>query len=156
MTIRNPDFVVRAIEAADHDQWLPLWDGYNAFYGRSGSTALSPAITLETWRRFFDGLEPMHALVAERNGEILGFVHYLFHRSTILIGPTCYLQDLFTRLDVRGQGVATALIRTVTQHAKMANATRVYWQTHETNVTARRLYDQLASHMGFIVYTMPV
>jgi len=29
---------------------------------------------------------------------------------------------------------------------------RVYWHTHETNHTARRLYDTVAENSGFIVY----
>ena len=29
---------------------------------------------------------------------------------------------------------------------------RVYWQTHETNTVAMRLYDQLAEKSGFLVY----
>ena len=31
--------IVRPAARADYDRWLPLWDGYNAFYGRSGTTA---------------------------------------------------------------------------------------------------------------------
>jgi hypothetical protein len=46
---------VRFVVRADYEQWLPLWDGYNAFYGRSGTTALSPEITRMTWTRFFAG-----------------------------------------------------------------------------------------------------
>ena len=85
---------IRFVARQDYEQWLPLWDGYNAFYGRSGPTALSPEITAMTWSRFFDAYEPMHALVAERDGKLLGLTHYLFHRSTISIAPNCYLQDL--------------------------------------------------------------
>ncbi|PJC95302.1 GNAT family N-acetyltransferase, partial [Janthinobacterium sp. BJB1] len=29
---------------------------------------------------------------------------------------------------------------------------RVYWQTHETNTTAMRLYDTIAQKSGFLVY----
>ncbi len=54
---------IRPIKKDDYDQWLPLWDGYNAFYGRSGPTALPLEITLATWSRFFDAYEPVHALV---------------------------------------------------------------------------------------------
>jgi len=56
---------IRPAEQADFDAWLPLWDGYNAFYGRSATTALPLAITRTTWSRFHDVDEPMHALVAE-------------------------------------------------------------------------------------------
>jgi len=31
-------------------------------------------------------------------------------------------------------------------------ATRVYWQTHETNATAMRLYDRVAERTGFVIY----
>jgi hypothetical protein len=80
----------------DWDQWLPLCDGYNAFYGRKGPTALPLEIAQVTWSRFFDAYELVHALVAERDGELLGLTHFLFHRSTIQLEPSCYLQDLFT------------------------------------------------------------
>ena len=143
---------VRPIARADYDQWLPLWDGYNAFYGRFGATALDPEITRTTWQRFFDAGEPVHAIVAEEGGVLLGLVHYLYHRSTTSIGPSCYLQDLFTRHEARGRGVGRALIEAVYAAAQAEGSPRVYWQTHETNATAMRLYDQLAEKSGFLVY----
>ena len=147
---------IRPVTPADYEQWLPLWDGYNAFYGRSGPTALAPEITRMTWGRFFDAYEPVHALVADKDGKLLGLTHYLYHRSTTAIEPSCYLQDLFTAEAARGQGVASALIYGVYERAKQAGAPRVYWQTHETNRTARTLYDKVAAHLGFIVYRKDV
>ncbi len=144
--------VVRDLAPSDYDQWLPLWDGYNAFYGREGPTALDPAITASTWRRFFDPYEPVFALVAEHDGRLIGLVHYLFHRSTTAVAPTCYLQDLFTNAQARGKGVGRALIEAVYDRAKAAGCGRVYWQTHETNATARLLYDRIAERSGVIVY----
>jgi GNAT superfamily N-acetyltransferase len=129
-----------------------LWNGYNAFYGREGATALPPEITAMTWSRFFDAYEPVHALVAESNGRLLGIVHYLFHRSTISVAPNCYLQDLFTDAAARGKGVGRALIEAVYARAGEAGCPRVYWLTHETNTTARALYDAVAENSGFIVY----
>jgi GNAT superfamily N-acetyltransferase len=146
------DLVIRPAARADHGQWLPLWDGYNAHYGRSGDTALDPAVTAMTWSRFFDAYEPVHCLVAEQDGRLLGLTHYLFHRSTISIEPSCYLQDLFTTLGARGKGVGRALVEAVYDAAKAAGAGRVYWQTHETNTTAMRLYDQVAEKSRFVVY----
>jgi len=143
---------IRDITPSDYEQWLPLWDGYNAFYGRSGPTALPAEITATTWKRFFEPAEPVHALVAERDGRLVGLTHYLFHRSTVLLAPICYLQDLFTAPDQRGAGVGRALIEAVYQRAQQAGSARVYWQTHETNLLARRLYDQVAERSGFIVY----
>jgi GNAT superfamily N-acetyltransferase len=144
--------VVRAVREADYSAWKPLWDGYNAFYGRLGETALPEEITLTTWGRFLDAGEPVFALVAEREGQIVGLVHYLFHRSTIYIRPTCYLQDLFTLPSERGRGVGRALIEAVYGLAMAAGAPRVYWHTQESNGPGRMLYDKVAQHSGFIVY----
>jgi GNAT superfamily N-acetyltransferase len=148
-----PDaLLIRPPARSDYEQWLPLWDGYNAFYGRSGPTALSGEITRMTWLRFFDAYEPVHCLVAESGGRLLGLAHFLFHRSTTAIAPVCYLQDLFTDEAARGKGIGGALINQVYQQAREAGTPRVYWQTHETNRTAQALYDKLAERSGFIVY----
>ncbi|ACD21363.1 GNAT family N-acetyltransferase [Paraburkholderia phytofirmans] len=143
---------IRPVVPGDFDAWLPLWDAYNAFYGRSGETALPREITQITWERFFDGYEPMHAMVAERNGQLLGLVHFLYHRHTTMKGPICYLQDLYTLDSERGKGVGRALIEGVYERAKADGSQRVYWQTHETNQTAMKLYDKVADRSGFVVY----
>ena len=146
------DVTIRFVTRDDYPQWLPLWDGYNAFYERSGPTALAPEITAMTWERFFDAYEPVHALVADAGGRLLGLTHYLFHRSTTAIAPTCYLQDLFTSETARGKGVGRALINGVYTQAKLVGSPRVYWQTHETNHTAMQLYDKVADKPGFVIY----
>ena len=148
----SSEIVIRAVREDDFFQWKPLWDGYNAFYGRKDETALPEAITTMTWSRFFDGYEPMHALVAEQAGQLLGLTHFLFHRSTTAIEPVCYLQDLFTNEAARGKGIGRALIEEVYRCAKAAHASKVYWLTHETNSTAMLLYDKVSVKTGFRVY----
>jgi GNAT superfamily N-acetyltransferase len=148
---------VRFATRDDYAEWLPLWEGYNRFYGRFDATALPDAITRVTWERFFDAYEPMYAMVAqdiaaEKTGRLVGLVHYLWHRSTITIEPTCYLQDLFTAESARGRGVGRALIEAVYEQARLAGVAQVYWRTHATNATARRLYDQVAEESGSLVY----
>ncbi len=145
-------FVVRPSEPRDFAQWLPLWDGYNAFYGRTGRTALPRTVTEETWRRFHDPAAPVYALVAENDGHLTGMAHYLYHLSTSASDRTCYMQDLFTAEAARGQGIGRALIEAVYAAAKAEGVTRVYWHTHETNASARRVYDAVAERSGFIVY----
>ena len=148
----NGKFQIRPVEQKDFAKWKPLWDGYNAFYGRKAKTALPDAITSMTWSRFFDAYEPMQALVAEQGDELLGLTHFLFHRSTISLGPVCYLQDLFTVEAARGRGVGRALIEEVYRCAVDAGSSRVYWNTHRTNATAIKLYDKVAEESGFLVY----
>lgn len=143
---------IRVVARGDHEGWSALWASYNAFYERVGPKAVPQKVSDLTWDRFFDAYEPMFALVAEQDGQLLGLVHFLFHRNTSMSQPACYLQDLFTSQDARGKGVGRALIEAVYDRARTAGCTRVYWQTHETNHTAMRLYDEVAERSGFVVY----
>ena len=152
-TQTTASLLVRPIAPEDHAEWQPLWDGYNAFYGRAGPAALDEQVTAQTWRRFFDARVPLHALVAEQDGRIAGIAHYLFHHSTSRLADVCYLQDLFTDASCRGRGVGRALIQRVLEDAKEAGCSRVYWTTQATNVAGRALYDKMAEHRGFIVYS---
>jgi GNAT superfamily N-acetyltransferase len=142
------DFLIRPIALPDCEQWAPLWRAYLDFYRAPANDEVENA----TWARIFDPLEPVHALVAERGDALIGFSHYLFQRSTWLIKPQCYLQDLYVDEGTRGRGVGRALIAAVVSAAKEAGAARVFWMTHETNATARRLYDAVAERTGFIQY----
>lgn len=156
---RSPDaadIVVRPVVDDDFPAWAPLWSGYNAFYGRQGATELPTEVTRVTWERFLDPSEPVHALVAEKSGRIVGLAHFLYHRSTSQIAMNCYMQDLFTRPDARGGGVGRRLIEAVYERARTAGAARVYWLTHHTNAAARHLYDQVADDSGFVVYRKPL
>ncbi|MES2106352.1 MAG: GNAT family N-acetyltransferase [Pseudomonadota bacterium] len=148
----NKEVAIRPAARSDYPSWKVLWEKYNAFYGRQHETALPAEIVAMTWSRFFDAYEPMHAIVAELDGKCVGIAHFLYHRSTTQIAPVCYLQDLFTLEEMRGQGVGRALINYIYDHAKNAGSSRVYWQTHQSNVDAMKLYDRVAEKSGFIVY----
>lgn len=141
------DVTIRPLTAADHAAWLPLWEGYQRFY----RTSIAPEVTARTWQRLLDPAEPMHALVAESDGRLIGIVHYLFHRSTWTTADYCYLQDLFVSEAARGTGAGRALIEAVYAAADAAGASRVYWLTAHDN-PARALYDKLAHHTGFVHY----
>ncbi|UPT61617.1 MAG: GNAT family N-acetyltransferase [Hyphomonadaceae bacterium JAD_PAG50586_4] len=146
-------FAIRELRKEDRPNWEPLWAGYLEFY----KSELAPEITDATFARFLDPSEPMQALVAEDDatGALLGVVHCVFHRGTWSIGDFCYLEDLFTAETARGRGVGRALIEAVYKLADERGAGRVYWLTHETNTTARKLYDQVAENRGFIQYRRP-
>lgn len=144
--------IVRDVRPEDRPQWEVLWQGYLTFYKAS----IPPAAMEATWARFFDPAEPVHALVAEEAGRLLGLVHVIFHRSTWMEAPVCYLQDLFTAPEARGQGVGRQLIEAVYAKAREAGSSRVYWMTHETNAQAMILYDKVAAKSGFLQYRKEV
>jgi GNAT superfamily N-acetyltransferase len=156
MTNKKEPVAVRPVTPDDFAAWKLLWDDYNAFYERVGPTALPDEVTDTTWRRFFDAGEPVHCIVAERAGKVVGMCHYIYHRSTSRLAPVCYLQDLFTAPDYRGHGIGRALIVRVSEIAKQAGSTRVYWLTHSTNTPGRTLYDKVAKNLGFIQYVQDV
>lgn len=145
----SAEFVIRPVRESDHAQWRALWQGYLDFYRM---TVPGP-VTEQTWRRFLDPEFPVHALCADNGeGRLLGVTHYLFHYVTAAIGPRCYLQDLFTVPEARGQGVGRALIEAVYAAADTRGADQVYWLTATDNATARALYDRVAQATSFIKY----
>lgn len=140
---------IRPLTVVDFDAWLPLWNGYNTFYRES----VPDHVTTESWRRFHDPTVPMFVLGALVDQQMVGFTTYQFHVSSWSIGPVCYLEDLFTASHARGLGAGSALIAGVADEARKAQASRLYWVTHESNMTAQSLYNRVAQKSGFIQYT---
>ena len=146
--MRMAQIDIRAVGNNERADWEPLWKGYLTFY----KATLSPEQNDLTWARLHDPAEPMRLLGAYVDGRLEGIVHYLFHSSTWTAGNYCYLQDLFVAEGGRNHGLGRALIEAVYTDARKAGASRVYWLTHETNETARALYDKVADRSGFIQY----
>ncbi|MGQ3284713.1 GNAT family N-acetyltransferase [Bosea sp. (in: a-proteobacteria)] len=143
---------IRPLTAADRAGWDPLWQGYLTFYKASIASDISDV----TFARLTGGGEPMGGFVAERDGVLIGLVHWVIHRTTWNSRDICYLQDLFTAPEARGTGAGRALIEAVRQMAQARGCFRVYWQTHESNAQAQALYDKVADKSGFIVYRQPL
>ena len=154
MSLRHPlpsglVTVIRPLASADRDAWLPLWRGYLSFY----DSELSDEQTELTWHRLLDPQFPIHGAIARDDaGAAVGFVHWLTHAATWSATPYCYLEDLFVDRGTRGAGAGRALIGHVTEWAREHGAAKVYWLTHESNTTARGLYDRVATSTGFVHY----
>ena len=134
------------LEPSDKAAWEGLFHAYINFY----QWVVPPEMYERAWREFQEDTR-LHAFGAKLDGRLVGITHFLSHPSTS--GPdVCYLQDLFTASEARGKGVGRALIAAVTEWAQAHDCHRVYWFTHESNSTARRLYDKVAENRGFIVY----
>lgn len=144
---------IRALTADDHAAWLALWNSYLTFY----ETELSEEQTRLTWNRLLDPQFPIHgALAVDEANEAVGLVHWLTHAATWSAGPYTYLEDLFVDPAARGAGAGRALIDHVTSWAREHGSAKVYWLTHETNATARALYDRVAAHTGFVHYEIGI
>jgi GNAT superfamily N-acetyltransferase len=139
---------IRLLKSTDRVQWEALWGAYLRFYRQH----LAAQITEASFARLIDANLQPHGLVAERDGKLLGFAHYLFHTSTWSLREICYLEDLFVDPAARGGGVGRALIHAVYAAADRVQAGAVYWMTQEFNAEGRALYDTLAHRTSFIRY----
>lgn len=150
------DIVIRAPAPSDRMEWAALWAQYNAFYGREKSKSLDETIVETTWRRLLDVEEQVYGLVAERSGALVGLAHFIFHRNTIQLADTCYLQDLFTGEASRGHGVGAGLVDAMAKVCRERGVNDIYWHTHQGNQIARSLYDRIARDTEFVVYRMDI
>jgi GNAT superfamily N-acetyltransferase len=139
---------IRPLSAADHDAWLPLWRGYQAFY----KTDIPAEVSAVTWSRLLNAAEPVGGALAWNGPAAVGLVHHIRHRSCWTVGDYLYLQDLFVSADARGTGVGRRLIEHVYALALAQGCSRVHWLTHETNADAMLLYDRIAERSGFVQY----
>jgi GNAT superfamily N-acetyltransferase len=145
----EPMINVIGLRPDDRPAWEELFCGYNAFYGRTWPTERYE----QAWREFQRG-DRVYALGARLDDRLVGIAHFLVHASTTS-PDVCYLQDLFTAVDVRGKGVGRALIAATEAWAREHGCDRLYWHTKADNHAARLLYDKVAENRGFIQYVIP-
>jgi len=143
---------IRPVELGDKECWLQLWKGYLTFY----KTEFSADKTEVTWKRLLDPNFNLYCLVAQDDGQIMGMTTFNFQNSTWSENGQCLLEDLFVDQSIRGQGIGRALIDAVINEAKKRGCSRVYWNTDETNETARKLYDTYVLESGKRQYRVPI
>jgi GNAT superfamily N-acetyltransferase len=141
---------ITPLQAQDKAAWRTLAQAYLAFY----QTSRPDKDFEQLWLRLQKG-DGLHALGARVEGQLVGIVHYLYHPSC-WSDDVCYLQDLFVNPEQRSMGLGRALIEAVAEQARLRGSPRLYWLTQASNDTARKLYDQVAAHTGFIRYERPL
>jgi GNAT superfamily N-acetyltransferase len=142
---------IRALTSGDWAQWIPLWQGYLAFY----RAELSEATTRATFDRLTGDEADMFGLIAVgADGAGLGLAHCITHPTTWSRRPYCYLEDLFVAPSARGSDLGRRLLESAKEAADTHGAGRLYWHTQEYNGRARSLYDQVGRATSFIVYEM--
>jgi GNAT superfamily N-acetyltransferase len=93
----------------------------------------------------FSGSPKFHCVLAEWNGKSAGFAFYFFHYSTWIGRPGLYLEDLFVRPELRGNGIGRALLTHLAQVAVRENCYAMRWQVLDWNQPAIDFYERLGA-----------
>jgi GNAT superfamily N-acetyltransferase len=140
---------IHPLTTTDFNDWEPLWQAYLVFY----ESSVSDDITQNAFACMTEGRQNTGGFLArDAAGKAVGMVNWLDHRTNWALGDSCYLQDLYVSEGGRGLGTGQKLIEAVADGARARGCNRVYWQTHQSNETAMKLYDKVAKKSGFLVY----
>ena len=143
---------IQKLSQSHHAVWLQLFRGYIEFY----EATISEGQYELTWNRLLDDQYNLCGLVALEDGKVSGIAHYSFQTSTWASKNYCYLEDLFVDPLVRGRGMGRALIDAVKDIAVKSGSSRLYWNTDQSNETARKLYDSYVRESGKVQYRIPL
>ncbi|MGF7123170.1 N-acetyltransferase family protein [Rhodococcus sp. TAF43] len=139
---------IRPLDATDESRWRVLFREYREFY----KLPESEDIVSRAWGWFMDPRHECKALVAEADGEILGFAHHRRFSSPYTGTTGLFLDDLFTDPAARGRGVGRALIGRLTEMATAEGRAVVQWVTADDNHQAQALYNTLATRTSWVTY----
>jgi ribosomal protein S18 acetylase RimI-like enzyme len=139
---------IRPVAPADRAAWRELFRAYGVFY----ETTFSDEVLDGVWGWLMDPDHEVHAIVAERDGDLVGFAHIRRLWDTFTAGPGWFLDDLYVAPEHRGTGVARALIERGYADAEAAGGGTFRWITAADNETAQLLYDRIATRADWVVY----
>lgn len=86
-----------------------------------------------------------HVLIAEEDGEPVGFALYFFNFSTFVGRPGLYIEDVFIRPEYRGKGYGKAIFRHLANVALDENCGRMEWICLDWNESALRFYRSMGA-----------
>lgn len=95
-------------------------------------------------------------LLAEADGEMVGYAFYLFTYSTFLARPTLYLEDIFILPAFRRRGIGVRMLRALARIAKRKGCGRMEWCVLDWNEPAHRFYRKLGARRlrGWCLYRL--
>ena len=144
------DLIIRPAVPGDRAGWEPLFRGYGDFY-KVAMTAES----LETvWGWIHDPGHVVEALVAERDGALVGLAHFRAMPSPLRATTIGFLDDLFVDPAARGAKVGERLLERLNEISVERGWNKIRWITADDNYRARTLYDRLAVKTAWNMYEM--
>jgi ribosomal protein S18 acetylase RimI-like enzyme len=144
---------IRRADSSDLERLLPLAAGYREFYERRPDPAGERAFFE---RHLRDGSSVL--FIAEEEGEVIGFTQLFASFSTVHLGPSFVLEDVYVIPNARNRGVGGALLDAALAFARENGAVGMSLETAATNQTAQRTYERCGWHreQRFVKYNAPL
>jgi GNAT superfamily N-acetyltransferase len=139
---------VRPARPGDRDRWAALYTAYAEFYDQD-----TVDLTL-VWGWVLDPGHEVEALVAERDGELVGLAHVRPFARPLAGSVGGWLDDLFVAPAARGTGVVDALLDGVRALAAERGWSVVRWITADDNHRAQAVYDRVATRTAWVTYDL--
>jgi len=134
---------ITSLTSKDEAEWKNLFLAYHEYY----QIQPDEKVISTTFARILSEKEPVFgSLARDENGEAIGFVHWVTHRSTLAVNDYIYLHDLFVNESVRSRGTGRKLIEHVYEDADKIEAARVYWQTKVSILDELERYKENNTH----------
>jgi GNAT superfamily N-acetyltransferase len=129
---------IRQAVLADLDAVAILFDGYRQFYGQASDEAAAKTFLRA---RFEHGQSVV--LLAESQGQAVGFTQLYPSFSSVSMARVFVLNDLFVAPTARRMGVGEALLAAAAAYARQLGAVRLSLNTDVQNLPAQAFYASL-------------
>jgi GNAT superfamily N-acetyltransferase len=136
------EFTIRPAQQADAKAIFALIQELAAYEKLTHQVTGTPEALSE---HLFGSPAYAEALVAEHQGQLIGFALFFKNYSTFLTKPGLYLEDLFVQNTYRGQGIGKALLKAVAQIAQVRGYGRLEWSVLDWNETAITFYQKMGA-----------
>lgn len=128
---------IKQVLSTDIEKILPLFNEYRRFYRQE--------LNAKSYDFLFDRIQKNQSVIfyIEESNKVIGFVQIYPSFSSIGLGSTWLLNDLFVLPEYRRKKVATKLIEKTINYARETNAINVHLATQISNTNAQELYKKL-------------
>jgi len=143
---------IRSVRRDELDQGLPLFAGYQRFYGVDQPDDDRNRVF---FARFVAPSDDGLLLGAWLDRAMVGFACIYWTFSSVSATEIALMNDLFVAEGARGRGIGRALIDEAAAGARRRGLLHLEWFTAPDNTTAQRVYDATgAARSSWISYEL--